>query len=103
MNLRTFSLMKKEAYFINTSRGEVVDQKALFEVLKNNKIKGAGLDVTSPEPLPPSNELFGLENIIITPHIASATKEARDQMATIAAKNVILGLRGQELLHCVTS
>ena len=95
--------MKKEAYFINTSRGEVVDQKALFEILKNNKIKGAGLDVTSPEPLPSTDELFGLENIIITPHIASATQEARDQMASIAAKNVILGLRGEELLHSVTS
>ena len=72
-------------------------------MLKNKKIKGAGLDVTSPEPLPPTDELFGLDNIIITPHIASATKEARDQMATIAAKNVINGLRGQDLLHLVTS
>jgi len=103
MNRHTFSFMKEDAYFINTSRGEVIDQKALFEALKNNKIKGAGLDVTSPEPLPPTDELFDLENIIITPHIASATKEARDQMATIAAKNVILGLRGEKLLHSVTS
>ena len=89
--------MKKHAFIINTSRGEIIDQEALISALKNGRIRGAGLDVTSPEPLPPQHPLFQLPNTIITPHIGSATKEARDQMATLAARNIIAGLKGDSL------
>ena len=94
---KELELMKTSAYLINTSRGEIIDQEALVHSLKTGGIKGAGLDVTSPEPLPSSHPLFQLPNTIITPHIGSATKEARDQMAGLAAKNIIAGLKGVPL------
>ena len=89
-----FALMKKEAVVINTSRGEVIDQEALFEALFHKRIFGAGLDVTDPEPLPPTHKLYSLKNILILPHIASATFEARSAMSMQAAKNVWAGLNG---------
>ena len=101
MNRKAFKMMKKSSYFINTSRGEVIDQEALYQTLKSKTIKAAALDVTTPEPLPSTDQLFSLDNILITPHIASATQEARDQMAILAAKNIISGLKGQKPVHCV--
>jgi glyoxylate reductase len=87
-------LMKSTAYLINTSRGPVVDEKALIEVLKDKKIAGAALDVFENEPeLAPG--LAELENVVLTPHIASATKETRDKMAEMAANNVIAVLKDQ--------
>jgi len=83
-----------------TSDG-VVDLDALYEALKEGRIFGAGLDVTEPEPLPPDHSLFTLDNIIIMPHIASASKTARDKMSWIAAKNLIAGLKGEHLPNCV--
>jgi glyoxylate reductase len=87
-------LMKPTAYLINTSRGPVIDEKALIESLKNKEIAGAALDVFENEPeLTPG--LAELENVVLTPHIASATKETRDKMAEMAAQNVIAALEGQ--------
>lgn len=85
-------VMKPTAIIINTARGEVLDQEALLFALTNKRIFAAGLDVTSPEPLSPNNPLFQLPNVIILPHIASATFEARKKMSLIAGHNALLGL-----------
>ncbi len=96
-----FALMKSTAILINTSRGPVVDQKALYEALKSRQIFAAALDVTEVEPISPDNPLLTLDNIIITPHIASASFTTRTSMATMAAANLIAGLRGQIPPNCV--
>jgi len=95
------SKMKSSAVLVNTSRGAVVDMDALYEALKSKRIFAAGLDVTEPEPLPVDHPLLMLDNIIIVPHIASASKTARDKMSWLAAKNLIAGLKGDHLPHCV--
>jgi lactate dehydrogenase-like 2-hydroxyacid dehydrogenase len=97
-----FEAMQKEAVFVNTSRGPVVDQDALYVALTSNQIRGAGLDVTVPEPLPPTHPLVGLPNCVISPHQASATPKARFAMSEIATDNLLLGLRG-EPLRCPAS
>jgi glyoxylate reductase len=96
-----FALMKPTAILINTSRGPVVDQKALYEALKSRQIFAAAIDVTEVEPIPLEDPLLTLDNIIITPHIASASIATRTKMATLAAANLIAGLRGQIPPHCV--
>src|SRR6185436_10263510 len=95
------SRMKPSAVLINTARGPVVDPDALYEALKEHRIFAAGLDVTEPEPLPADHPLLTLDNIIIAPHIASATVAARDKMAWMAARNLIAGLQGEHLPNCV--
>jgi glyoxylate reductase len=94
MNAERFALMKKTAFLINTSRGPVVDEAALVEALKNGVIRGAGLDVFEHEPDLASG-LADLENVVLTPHLASATEETRGKMAELAADNVIAALSGQ--------
>ena len=95
INAAKLALMKQSAYLVNTSRGPVVDEAALVEVLKNKKIAGAFLDVFEDEPaLKPG--LVELENVVLTPHIASATRETRSKMSEIAAQNIIAVLSGQE-------
>jgi glyoxylate reductase len=94
---REFDLMKPTAILINTSRGPVVDQEALYEALKGNKIAYAALDVTDPEPLPADDKLLSLDNIIIVPHIASATVTSRTQMCMMAIQNLVAGLRDEPL------
>ncbi|KOB77247.1 Glyoxylate reductase/hydroxypyruvate reductase [Operophtera brumata] len=96
-NKAAFSKMKPTAIFINTSRGGTVDQVALIEALKNNTIRAAGLDVTTPEPLPLDSELFLLDNCVILPHIGSATIEARDTMGELTANNILAALNGKEM------
>lgn len=96
-----FLKMKPTAVFVNTSRGPVVDQSALAEALRTRTIFAAGLDVTDPEPLPTSHELFSLPNCVIAPHIASATFHTRNEMARICAENLIAGLYGKPLSFCV--
>lgn len=100
---KEFSLMKKTAFLINTSRGPVVDEEALIDALKNNKIAGAALDVFECEPdivcNPNNYTIFkNLQNIIVTPHTASATIEARSKMAEIVAQNIINVLKGKKPL-----
>jgi glyoxylate reductase len=93
--------MKPSAVLINTARGGVVDLNALYEALKSNHIFAAGLDVTEPEPLPADHPLLTLDNVIVVPHIASATQTTRAKMAWMAAENLIAGLKGERLPNCV--
>ncbi len=95
-----FSKMKPSSILINTSRGGVVDLAALYHALTNGKIAGAALDVTEPEPIPPDSSLLTLNNIIITPHIASASWTTRSKMAVMAADNLVAGIRGEPLPYC---
>jgi len=101
MGAKEFALMKPTAILVNTSRGPVVDQKALYEALKAKQILAAAIDVTETEPISPGDPLLTLDNIIITPHIASASVVTRTRMAVMAAENLIAGLRGQVPLNCV--
>ena len=96
-----FALMKPTATLVNTSRGPVVDQKALYEALKSKQILAAAIDVTEVEPIPLDDPLLTLDNIIIAPHIASASVATRTRMAVMAAENLIAGLRGQIPPNCV--
>ena len=98
---REFKLMKKTAILINTSRGPVVDPKALYRALKDGEIAYAALDVTEPEPIPMDDPLLTLDNCLIVPHIASASHATRGKMAEMAAANLLAGLRGERLPTCV--
>jgi len=89
--------MKKSAVLVNTSRGPVVDGRALFEALRDGEIFAAGLDVTDPEPLPADDPLLSLDNCLVVPHIASASRATRAKMAEMAAANLLAGLRGERL------
>ncbi len=96
-----FAMMKPTTVFINTSRGPVVDQRALYEALKSGQIFAAAIDVTEVEPIPPDDPLLTLDNIIITRPIASASFTTRKNMALMAAENLLAGLRGQIPPTCV--
>jgi glyoxylate reductase len=96
-NAEQFRKMKSTAVLINTARGPIVDQQALYAALKSGTIFAAGLDVTDPEPPAPDDPLLKLPNIVIAPHIASATVGTRNAMAEICADNLIAGLTGQKL------
>ncbi len=87
--------MKRSAYLINTSRGSVVDQLALARALREGWIAGAGLDVFEKEPIDTNDPLINLTNVVLAPHIASATVEARSKMAEVASKNLLSVLRGE--------
>lgn len=101
INAERLAMMKPSAYLINTSRGPVVDESALVEALKNGTIAGAGLDVYEDEPAL-ADGLSELENITITPHIASASVETRGKMSKIAAQNIIEFLEGRTPPNVVT-
>jgi len=101
IDAKALSRMKPSAVLVNTARGPVVDMDALYEALKDKRIFAAGLDVTDPEPLPADHPLLTLDNLVIAPHIASASVTARSNMAFLAAKNLIAGLKGERLPHCV--
>lgn len=92
---KELSLMKRTAFLVNTSRGSVVDQDALVTALVDGEIAGAALDVTDPEPLPDGHPLYGMANVVITPHIASASVATRSRMAEMAAQNIIAALAGE--------
>jgi phosphoglycerate dehydrogenase-like enzyme len=93
--------MKRTAILVNTSRGPVVDQAALYEALRDGQIFAAALDVTDPEPMAPDDPLLTCENCLVVPHIASASRVTRGKMAAIAAANLLAGLRGDPLPSCV--
>jgi D-3-phosphoglycerate dehydrogenase len=88
--------MKPGAFFINTSRGEIVQEAALVDALKSKKIAGAGLDVFEKEPPDVANPLFDLENVIATPHSAALTQEAVALLAKGSAENVLSVLQGKK-------
>lgn len=90
-----FELMKRSAFLINAARGPIVDQRALYEALRNGVIAGAGLDVTDPEPIPHDDPLLTLENCLIVPHVGSASIATRTRMATLAAENIAAFLAGR--------
>lgn len=95
--------MKPTAALVNMARGPVVDTAALTEALTKRVIRMAALDVTDPEPLPRDHPLLKLDNVVITPHLGSATEETRRQMAELSVENLLLGLAGKPLAHRVTT
>jgi lactate dehydrogenase-like 2-hydroxyacid dehydrogenase len=101
MDARALAQMKPTAVLVNTARGAVVDSEALYAALSDGKIAFAAIDVTDPEPIPMNSPLLALENLIITPHIASASQETRGLMATMAAQNLLAGLKEERLPYCV--
>jgi lactate dehydrogenase-like 2-hydroxyacid dehydrogenase len=101
INAERLRMMKRTATLINTARGEVVDQQALLAALRVGDIAYAGLDVTTPEPLPADHPLLALPNVTVLPHIGSASLPTREKMALMAAQNLLAGLRGEPLPHRV--
>jgi glyoxylate reductase len=101
INETALSMMKPSAILINAARGPLVETNALVNALKDKKITSVALDVTDPEPLPPSHPLFGFSNCLIVPHIGSATQFTRHQMAKLACENLLAGLKGERLPYCV--
>lgn len=92
-------MMRPTAFLINAARGGVVDHEALVEALSERWIAGAALDVTEPEPLPRDHPLLKLDNVIITPHLGSATRQTRQAMGDLAVENLLAGLQGQPLVR----
>ncbi len=91
--------MKRTAILVNTARGGIVDQDALLDALHRGTIAGAALDVTDPEPLPAGHPLLSAPNLIITPHVASATQAARERMTELAVENLLAALDGKPMPH----
>lgn len=94
-----FHKMKSSGIFINTSRGSLVNQDDLYIALSSGDIYAAGLDVTTPEPLPTDSLLLELDNCLVLPHIGSASVKTRSKMTEISAKNVIAGIEGTDFVH----
>jgi len=95
INAEKLKLMKKTAYLVNNSRGPVVDEKALYEALKKGQIAGAGLDVFEQEPTPLDNPLLKLDNVVVAPHISSASLETRSKMSEMVAENLVSFFQGK--------
>jgi glyoxylate reductase len=93
--------MKPTAYLVNTARGPVVDTAAVAAALHAGEIAGAALDVTDPEPLPGDHPLLDAPNLLVLPHLGSATHATRERMADMAADNLLAGLRGERMPHQV--
>jgi len=89
--------MKATAYLINTARGGIVVESALYDVLVSGKLAGAGLDVFEQEPPPSGHSLFGLPNVIMAPHVAGVTREAVDRMSEQTARNILSALDGEPI------
>lgn len=99
-NSSVFEKMKPNSIFINTARGGFHNQVDLYNALIKKKIWGAGLDVTNPEPILHDDPILGLSNVCVLPHIGSATIEARNGMAKVAAENIIAFSKGEKMPHC---
>ncbi|XP_054083894.1 glyoxylate reductase/hydroxypyruvate reductase-like isoform X2 [Zeugodacus cucurbitae] len=97
-NATAFGKMKNTAVLVNIARGGIVNQQDLYEALRTNQIFAAGLDVMTPEPLPLNDPLLSLPNVVLMPHVGSATKRTRTDMAIIAAHNILRGLAGEPML-----
>ena len=93
--------MKPTAYLVNTARGPMVDTAALVGALKAGEIAGAALDVTDPEPLPGDHPLLEAPNLLVIPHLGSATHATREKMADMAVENLLAGLAGERMPNCV--
>jgi D-3-phosphoglycerate dehydrogenase len=101
-NKETLGLMKPDAFLVNTARGGIINEDALYDALKSGKLRGAGLDVLDKEPPDPTNKLFSLDNVIFSPHMAGVTKEASDRMAVTAIENILSVFDGRpNAAHCV--
>ena len=98
---RELSMMKPTAYLVNTSRGEVVDEGALVDHLKNKKIAGAALDVFASEPLPGDHPFLTIPNMVLTPHVASVSQEGASRISRMIAEDVVRVLSGKEARHMV--
>ena len=98
---RELDAMRPTALLVNTARGEVVDQPALYRALEGGAIAGAALDVTDPEPIARDDPLLALDNVLVTPHIASASRATRLEMAMMAARNIVDVLEDRPPTHCV--
>jgi glyoxylate reductase len=96
MDEQKFKLMKRTAYIINNSRGPVVDEKALYKALKEGWIAGAGIDVFEQEPMPADNPLLKFDNVVVAPHISSASLETRAKMSEMVADNLINFFEGKQ-------
>jgi glyoxylate reductase len=101
INADALAKMKQTAILVNIARGPVVDTRALTEALARRRIYAAALDVTDPEPLPRDHPLLKLDNVIIAPHLGSATEQTRRRMAEVSVENLFRGLRGEPLAHTV--
>jgi glyoxylate reductase len=95
MNEERLDLMKKTAYLINNSRGPVVDEKALYNALKKGRIAGAGIDVFEQEPTAADNPLLTLDNVVVAPHVSSASHETRSKMAKMVSDNLVAFFEGR--------
>jgi phosphoglycerate dehydrogenase-like enzyme len=100
-NEKVFSAMKPNSYFINMSRGGLVDQEALVKALKEKRIRGAGLDVTTPEPLPAEHPLWTCPNIVITPHNSTVAPARRVRAIALVCENVRRYSHGLPLMNVV--
>ena len=101
-NAETLALMKHDAFLVNTARGGIVNEEALYDALSTGKLRGAGLDVLDREPPDPKNKLLALENVIFSPHMAGVTKEASDRMAVTAVENILSVFDGRpNAANCV--
>ena len=100
IDARRLALMKRDAVLVNTARGGIVDEIALADALSHDRLAAAGLDVFEREPVPADNPLLSLPNVVVTPHIGSATRATRAKMADMAALNMLAALAGERMPHC---
>jgi len=96
-NAARLKRIKPTAYLINTARGGIVEEKALYDALVSGRLAGAGLDVFEQEPPPLGHSLFGLPNVIMAPHVAGVTREAVDRMSEQTARNILSALDGEPI------
>ena len=101
-NAEVLACMKPDAFLVNTARGGIVNEEALYTALTTGRLRGAGLDVLEREPPEPDHKLFALENVIFSPHMAGVTKEANDRMAIAVMENILSVFDGKPIVaHCV--